>query len=122
MDKFTRENCRKISARIQEALEAVGEELGVTIETGNGRFAADRFNLKLEIHLGEGVDTGKRDWERTCIYFGLKPEDFGRSFRHAGTTFTVCGIKPKSKKYPILARNANGTTYKFPVEVLRNGL
>ena len=37
----------------------------------------------------------------------------GKRFLSRGKSYTICGIKPSSYKYPILGRSPKGTVYKF---------
>ena len=44
--------------------------------------------------------------------------DLGQEFQRSGKTFTIVGLKPRSKKYPILAKCSDGKTYKLPVDLV----
>lgn len=64
------------------------------------------------------ADAARQEWDLQCWRFNLKPEQFGTTFMHRNERFTVIGIKPRSKTYPVLGRNDNGKVYKFPGSVL----
>ncbi len=115
---FERSTARAILADVEAALKEVATKHGVTLSVGRTSLGIGDMTTKLTFTDGANVDLGKKEWEIHCGRFGLTPEDFGRRFKHRGTEFTVCGIKPKSFKYPIIGVNANGTRYKFPATML----
>jgi hypothetical protein len=45
--------------------------------------------------------------------FGFEPDDLGKEFSFQGQSYTICGLKPKSRKYPVIAQSAGGKNYKF---------
>ena len=52
---------------------------------------------------------------------GLGAEDFGREFQFngRGRTYTICGIKPRASKRPIVGRcKTDGREYVFPAEAV----
>lgn len=118
--RINRSTCRMIDDAIGQALKSVETKFGVKIQVGGGTFNDTEFSTKLRISLGD-VDVAKKDWERYCRSFGLKPEQFGSTFESNGTTYTVCGIKPRAKRFPVIGVNANGTRYKFPANRLPGG-
>ncbi len=118
--EFTRKNLKDIREDIKDALKAVETKYGIVIKQGNISFADNSFKMKLEAFVGESdADAGKIVWDSWCFKYGLKSEDFGKTFKSNGTEFTVCGMKPKSTKYPVLAQNAAGTVYKFSAQVVK---
>lgn len=118
--KFDRKNLRNLRADLENAVSAVAEKYGIALDFGSGRFSDFRYSVKLTCLIGSdgSTDHAKISWDLNCRMFGLKPEDFGRTFKQGSTRFTICGIKPKSRRYPIIAANDNGTEYKFPTSVL----
>lgn len=119
LTKFDRASVKELRGAIKDALASVEASYGITFEFNTIRFSDRDFSTRLQARVGSDVkDHAKADWDATCGLFGLKPEDFGRTFTYAGNTYKVAGIKPRSKKYPIIAENAAGTRYKMPTDVL----
>ena len=118
IQSFDSSNIDTIQKDINEALTAVLAKHGISHSCGNIRFNAESYSTKLTISVGDVMDAKRAEFARHCRKFGLVPEDFNRTFTHAGTEFTVVGIKPKSRKYPILASNNDGDVFKFPTGVL----
>lgn len=98
---------------INEALKAVGKKHGVTIEAGNARFSALDIDMHLNIAIAktDGFDPEKERWDKSILFTGLKPEDYGAKIVLGKETFTISGFNPKAQKNRILIRNAAGTEY-----------
>lgn len=54
--------------------------------------------------------------------FGFSETDYNRTFENQGQSFKLCGIKPKSYKYPLVCKSARGTLYKFTVKDVKNSM
>lgn len=117
------ENHEDVAGRVQDpraameaALKDVAARYGVTVRYRGGRFTDTMAALKAEFVVEGAEPQGAADFRRLADVFGLKPEDLGRTFRSGGQTFTVVGLAPRKSKYPILATNAAGKTYKFTAD------
>ena len=125
---INRTTCRLLTDRINEALESLGEELGLSIKVqGGGRFSPTNVTFKVEASVTgedgeEDNSTMAADFRKQAALYGLQASDLGRTFRQRRSTFTIIGCKPRSYKYPILCRNQNGKVYKFPVDQVKRGL
>ena len=115
MISFTNANLDLMRTEMDAALAAVSAKYGVTIETGNIRYAADRLNFKtsLEVNIGTKSNAQQAEWDRHCGSYGFTKADFGKPFVSNGQSFTISGLKPRGKKYNILAKTAAGKCYKF---------
>jgi hypothetical protein len=114
--QIDRNAIRTINAEALPALEEIAKQFGLTLKQEGGRFdpTAGTFTMKVTF-VCQTADGIPADWSRYAPTFGLAVEDFGKTFRDfSGKPFTVCGIKPRSSKYPVLAKNGAGKVYKFP--------
>lgn len=123
--QLTATNIDPIQADIKAALAAVEEKYGVTIGFGGIRYDSAQYGSKMTVTIGNADEAAKAEFDKYCWKFNLKPSAFGSTFTTQGQTFTVVGIKPKGKKYPVLAKNAAGKVFKFPERAVdaahRNG-
>ena len=125
---FDKPTVRATRERLQSALDAVASELGCQIKVGSATFERDgsRCTFKIDCAaVGEdgAVETREAsDFTRCATQYGLRPDDLGAEFTKGGETFTVIGCKPKSYKYPILARRNDGKVFKFPAATVRAGM
>jgi len=118
IESFTKSNLKSVRTEIETALNKVGEKLGISLSIGNISFNADQFTSKLTANsTTDKGEVNQKEWDRFCLFTSFDKDDFGKSFIQGGTTYTICGVKARSRKYPILAKNASGTTYKFGEEI-----
>lgn len=117
---ITKPLLRAINADLSQALVAIAEKHGVQIKVGSGSFTSDNATVKVEIAAIASDGTAKTkeatDFERYATSYGLKPEDLGKTFSYGGKEYTLVGAKPRSTKYPLLAKdNRSGKTFKLPL-------
>ena len=118
---FTKSNLGAVRTDINSALADVEAKYGIKLDIGSINYDGSTFTTKLKAYAtgGDNSNAGKIDWDKNCFRFGLKKEDFGKTIKVNGETFTVSGIKPRSSKYPILATNSDGKIYKFHYSVIK---
>lgn len=118
---FNRQNIRQINSELEAALKQVAEKYGLEVKLGNTRFTGDNFSTKVQVAtVAEGGITMSKeatDFNRYKTILGINME-LGQEFQRSGKTFTIVGLKPRSKKYPILAKCSDGKTYKLPVDLV----
>lgn len=122
---FDKANLKTIRRDLSAALELVEKKHGVKFDQGNIRFSASNFRMTLNCDVAgdPNVDAEKIRWDDNCFRHGLKPEDYGSTFKdHTGTVFTVCGINPRAKRggNPIIAVNKRGTKYIWKASIVRS--
>lgn len=121
---MNRQKCQRIRERLNEVFATVADDLkkefGIKVSVGGGRYSdseVGQATFKLEVaEFGAGGSVETKEmaaFKREAQFYGLKAEDLGKSFVSRGEKFTICGLKPRSRKYPILAKNSRNKTYKF---------
>jgi len=115
--KLNRPTVKYIRKRMEAAVKPLAEELGVVIDLANCTFKTNncRFQLKVAVlnSDGEAITEEVDSFRSNAKLFGFEPSDLGREFIFQGQPYTICGFKPKSRKYPVIARSGNGKDYKF---------
>jgi hypothetical protein len=124
--KFDRNNLSELRAEIDNALEAVLAKHGLTADLGRITFQDKEFRGKLTVSVDTDTifsvantsSAEERKFKRYAAKFGMTGNEFGKSFKVRGTVFTITEINPRAKVggYPVIAKNARGTAYKFPAE------
>ena len=110
----------KVREELKHVLEPIGEKYGLQLQAGHCTFSPSNFTMKLEGSLvsEDGVVQTKEAeaFKSHADLFGLDPEDLGKQFRSCNDTYTITGLKTRAKKYPVVAVNERGQSYKFPAE------
>lgn len=121
MNKAT---ARTIQLEVEEALQAVGERLGLAIKVQGGAFypTEGRFTPKLEIvltHTEDGKPVEQHIFESACNLLNLKPEHYKAQVKLGAKRFEIVGFNLGSPKYRILAREVGtGRDFKLTEDVL----
>jgi len=122
INSLDRTAVRRINDDIQSALDAVANRYGVQIKVGNSRFSDSNCTTKIDIStVNEGgtvMTKEATDFNRFATSFGITKK-LGDTFEFRYDTYEIVGLKPRSSKYPVLAKNlSNGKTFKFPANVI----
>jgi len=115
MDK---QKIKQLRSAIQAAIKPLEAEHGVAFEIGSAHYNSTGCKFKFEVldaqeSGSQGMDFMELSFRRGCDEYGLRPEDFGKSFQAHGETFTISGLKPKNRKFPVIATDKDGSSYKF---------
>lgn len=108
----------------EAALIEVAERLGVNLTVNGGAFKPGEGTLSLRFTFGCKSDGGiPKSFLAHCGRYSLTPSDFGAEFVSRGHTYTISGVNPRRRKYPITAiRASDGKGYKFAAETVRSAL
>lgn len=121
--KFNRLSLKKINNRIESALAVVAKEFGIEIKVGGCSCTDDSATTKVELRVldkdGNAFDEDAANFKVFAEEFGLKPKDLGKTFITNFTEYTITGLKPRNRKYPILVVNKKGKCYKFPSRLIQ---
>jgi hypothetical protein len=122
INSLDRTAVRRINDDIQSALDTVAKRYGVQIKVGNSRFSNTNCTTKIDIStVNEGgtvMTKEATDFNRFAASFGITKK-LGDTFDFRYDTYEIAGLKPRSSKYPVLAKNlSNGKTFKFPANVI----
>ena len=112
MVDISRQFMQDIREPINEALKKVGEDHGIVIELGHGRYGGTSGSFKLELStVGEdGIVITKEAeaFSQLADMYLLDPNWLGKSFSFDGDTFTIVGWKARARKRPVLCDKASG--------------
>ncbi len=115
--QFNKHNLAQISSRLEIALSTIAEETGLDIQLGSCRYQNKSATYKVIVKtVGEDGKVFDEDAANFAVFarqYGLHEQDMGRKFVSNGTEYTICGLKPRAHKYPLLAKNSQGKRYKF---------
>lgn len=102
---------KTISDEIKHALKAVAEKHNMNIDLGGITYSNIEFHTKLTVKLRElnGKSVDQIEFERYCMIFGFKPEDYLRIANKPGQghLFRIVGFKPNSPKFSLLVEDVD---------------
>lgn len=128
IESFDSRNVTSVLKDCEEALQAVADRYGLRIERKHCSYHSTEIPVAFKLTVpettedGRELDAGERDFRRCAPSLGLKPDDYGKTFTSGTRTFTICGVKPRASKYPILGKGPQGGVYKFELETVLRGL
>ena len=115
--------CDRLRRDLLNACRKVAETHGLTVEGGELGDIDLRHGFDIGFRVGIPTADGslysadRALFEVLAEHFGLKPSDYGRTFRTGGEAFRITAINPNRPKYPISAeRIADGRGYKFTTD------
>jgi len=121
--KLTPVLCDRLRRDLLKACTEVAENHGLTIEGGEliDIDLCHGFDIGFRVGIpmddGSLYSTDRALFEVLAEHFGLKPSDYGQTFKSNGESFRITAINPKRPKFPISAeRVADGRGYKFTAE------
>lgn len=124
---ITKANFRQFSTDLEAALTELGEKYGVKITAGSAKENGGNVEMKIncsEIKADGSVETKEAaDFKLYAPIYGLSADDLKKEIVYAGKKYEIVGAKPRSHKFPILAKNlADKKLYKLPAEGVKKAL
>lgn len=127
IERFDRATCREFSMAVEDALQDVAKEFGVNVEMGNGSFQGTSYTLKVVASViasdGSVLSPDATAFKRMATMYGLREDDLGSIFQSRGEEYVVTGMRPRSRKYPVMVeRVKDGKAFKFSAPVVATAL
>lgn len=125
--QFNRETCRLVAAKFAEELQAIAQELGVSVRTRGGQFNDAVYTMKIEVGvIGGDGKPATREGEtlrELADLIGIPTEKIGAVFTVSGADYRLTGMRARAGKYPLIAeRTDDGRRFKFEVERVRKAM
>jgi hypothetical protein len=119
---FNKEGCKLFRIEVEQALKSVAEKYGINISCGSISYTSS--NIKMTVNAlqkeVDGISYAQSEFNKTCIWYGLKPEDYNKEVEFQGEKFIITGINPKASKMPInITKVSNGKQYKVRVDMIK---
>jgi hypothetical protein len=130
--QFDKVNLGQLRKDIDSALLQLRQKHGITLSIGNISYSPDKATARLTmVAVGDpnvasdpraaALAKAEVEFKRSASSFGLKPDQFGATFRFGRDSYKLSGLKPRSPKRPILGTSlADGKTYVFPESAIRS--
>ena len=111
--QFNSKNIDRIREDVEQKLAEVSEKYGIVLTIGGMRYSASEITTRMTVKtITTGIKEGesmkeasdRAEFTRYAASFGLKAEYFGQVVTIDGKRFRIVGLKPKSRKYPVLGQ------------------
>ncbi|MCK9445938.1 hypothetical protein M0Q50_03500 [bacterium] len=98
---------------VNNRLKDIEKDFGVSMKVGHISYQQLKATFRLDATIAS-VDVSKIDYEKYCGFFDIPKDSYGKTFISGGTTYKICGINIKARKFPIVAQNLkDNKMYKF---------
>lgn len=111
--KITRELLEVLRPEVNNALKQIGEKYGLSLTIGiisHSELEAD-MHLLVTAEKNKDFDPAQETWNRSIMFTGLTPEDYGKEILIGKDIFVIAGYNPKAKKNHVVIRSAAGKEY-----------
>ena len=99
---LTRQLVAQIQREINEALAAVAAKHNLTLEPSRARYSDT--NVKVSLELCVATESGEpADFRYGAAALCLPADCYGKTVMINGRFMTICNIKLRNRKYPVLA-------------------
>ena len=120
--QFNKTKIVQLRSSIDEALDRVAKEYGITISAGNCSFSGNEANFKLKLNTiggnGTPITRESQMWDlyknRTqCSHLRV-----GDEIQLQGNTYILSGYNTRARKAPIQFKDSSGNGYKCSIAML----
>jgi hypothetical protein len=127
--QFNKTKIVQLRSSIDEALDRVAKEYGITISAGNCSFSSNEANFKLKLNTiggnGKAITKEMKAWDLYANMAngpldGLNHLSIGDTIKIQGNSYTLSGYNTRARKAPINFTDSRGNGYKCSVRMLAN--
>jgi len=120
--QFNKTQIIQLRSSIDEALDRVAKEYGITISAGNCSFSSNEANFKLKLNtIGEGgtaITRESQNWDFYKNRTNCSHLSVGDTIQLQGNSYILTGYNTRAKKAPIQFKDSSGNGYKCSIEML----
>jgi hypothetical protein len=120
---------RQLEAEVIAMLKPLAEKHGMAVRLKGGTIYPSELLIKVSIaeksESGEALTREAITLRDHAEQFGLPKDCYGKTviFNHMkNEEFVLIGIKPRSWRFPVLAKRKDGKVFKFPINTVRKSL
>ena len=122
--QFNKPTIVQLRSSINEALDQVAKEYGITISAGNCSFSGNEANFKLKLNTigdnGTVITRESQMWDLYKSRTNCSHLNIGDTIKIQGNSYTLSGYNTRARKAPINFTDSRGNGYKCSVRMLAN--
>lgn len=115
---ITKDTLKSFRTDFATAVAQLEKKYGIKLDIGSISFDASSFSCRL---TGETTGKAGSDWARFADGYGLKADDYGKTFSYKGRTYKLVGLKI-GNKYCITTERDDGQEFNFTAEAVRQAM
>lgn len=117
METFTKSNVKQIASEIEDAVQEIAKKYNINMKSAGGSFSGIDCTLKLKLRIMGEV--AEKKYANDAKLLGLPADIIGKTFNLRASTYTIKRVDLNKIKYPVIAENQNGKSFKFGVEDIK---
>ena len=116
---MTRERIIAINARVAELLKPLAAEFQVEAHVHSAHFVEVAGTARMDVHFspidadGHTVTQEELNYRKLARKFNLNQNFLHASFTYNDKTYTVTGLDPRKRKFPVVTKTPEGTLTRF---------
>tara|TARA_B100001093_G_scaffold435478_1_gene433432 strand:- start:238 stop:633 length:396 start_codon:yes stop_codon:yes gene_type:complete len=120
--QFNKPTIVQLRSSINEALDQVAKEYGITISAGNCSFSGNEANFKLKLNTigdnGTVITRESQMWDLYKSRTNCSHLSIGDTITIQGNSYTLSGYNTRARKAPINFTDSRGNGYKCSINML----
>ena len=120
--QFNKTRIVQLRSSIDEALDRVAKEYGITISAGNCSFSGNEANFKLKLNTigdnGTVITRESQMWDLYKSRTNCSHLSIGDTITIQGNSYTLSGYNTRARKAPINFTDSRGNGYKCSINML----
>jgi len=120
--QFNKPTIVQLRSSINEALDQVAKEYGITISAGNCSFSGNEANFKLKLNTiggnGKAITRESQMWDLYKSRTNCSHLNVGDTITIQGNSYTLSGYNTRARKAPINFTDSRGNGYKCSINML----
>jgi len=120
--QFNKPTIVQLRSSINEALDQVAKEYGITISAGNCSFSGNEANFKLKLNTiggnGKAITRESKMWDLYKSRTNCSHLNIGDTITIQGNSYTLSGYNTRARKAPINFTDSRGNGYKCSINML----
>ena len=120
--QFNKPTIVQLRSSINEALDQVAKEYGITISAGNCSFSGNEANFKLKLNTigdnGTVITRESQMWDLYKSRTNCSHLSIGDKITIQGNSYTLSGYNTRARKAPINFTDSRGNGYKCSINML----
>jgi len=120
--QFNKPTIVQLRSSINEALDQVAKEYGITISAGNCSFSGNEANFKLKLNTigdnGTVITRESQMWDLYKSRTNCSHLSIGDTIKIQGNSYILSGYNTRARKAPINFTDSRGNGYKCSINML----